>query len=93
LNSGAPQSSYDHLKTLSKSGPFTAKEAEQHGLITGCAYRTDAVNHMIGDERGKVNLLQFFDYATAAKKNLDSSKEAIKVGVVYLLGTIGDTGE
>ncbi|GAA5944313.1 uncharacterized protein JCM15063_006554 [Sporobolomyces koalae] len=87
----------EHVKGLSQVGPFTADRATSNGLLNGTCYRQDILDSVLdpefgGDEDKK--LMGFFHYAKVVEKAMEKYlKEAIDVGVVYLMGAIGDVGE
>lgn len=91
------QSGLSHVQSLSQLGPYTATEAAKAGLINGVGYRQDVLDSVLepekgGDEERKVQGL--YHYARVMEKAVEKSvAEAIDIGVVYLLGTIGDPGE
>ncbi|GAA5883119.1 hypothetical protein JCM16303_006100 [Sporobolomyces ruberrimus] len=91
-------SALEHVKSLSQIGPFTANLAVENGLLNGTCYRQDILDSVLdpefgGDEDKK--LMGFYHYAKVVEKAMQKymSKESIQVGVVYLMGTIGDPGE
>ncbi|GAA5845338.1 hypothetical protein JCM11251_008000 [Rhodosporidiobolus azoricus] len=86
-----------HTKTLSMTGPFPAYRAQEAGLIDGTCYRQDVLDAVLLDaeeaETG-VKMMGFFHYAKVLERAAEKfMSDAIEVGVVYLLGTIGDPGE
>ncbi|ORY74767.1 hypothetical protein BCR35DRAFT_268239, partial [Leucosporidium creatinivorum] len=93
----AGQAGLDHVKDLSQRGPYTATEAVSVGLLNGTGYRQDVLDSVLepnvgGDEDRKVQGL--YHYARVMEKAVEKRvAEAIDIGVVYLLGTIGDPGE
>ncbi|GAA5948378.1 hypothetical protein JCM3765_001397 [Sporobolomyces pararoseus] len=90
-------SALDHVKSLSQVGPFTADRAIENGLINGACYRQDVLDSILDPEFGgddDKKLMGFYHYAKVVEKAMEKYlKEAIDVGVVYLMGTIGDPGE
>ncbi|GAA6057072.1 hypothetical protein JCM3770_001444 [Rhodotorula araucariae] len=91
------QGSLDHVRALTKVGPFTARTAEESGLINGTCYRQDVLDSVLdeavgGDPQGK--LMGFYHYHKVLERAVEKYlTEAVEVGVVYLLGGIGDPGE
>jgi len=87
----------DHVKTLSQSGPYTANLAVSNGLLNGTCYRQDILDSLLDPEFGgdsSKKLMGFYHYSKVVEKAMEKYlKEAIDVGVVYLMGTIGDPGE
>ncbi|KAI8456846.1 hypothetical protein BY996DRAFT_4579107 [Phakopsora pachyrhizi] len=103
----------DRIKSYTKRGPISAKEAIELGLITGTCYKEELIPKlMFGDDpvvlneldevlegREKLQALQetmakrkkgFYHYSKERRK---SNSSLLNVGVVYVLGTIGDVGE
>ncbi|GAA5879466.1 hypothetical protein JCM1840_007048 [Sporobolomyces johnsonii] len=87
----------EHVKALSQVGPFTADQAVQNGLLTGTCYRQDIIDSVLDPEFGgkdERRLMGFYHYAKLMEKAVEKYlNDAIEVGVVYLMGTIGDPGE
>ncbi|KAM0752047.1 hypothetical protein T439DRAFT_379176 [Meredithblackwellia eburnea MCA 4105] len=88
------------VKALSQSGPFTTSQAVREGLLDGSAYRQDIMDSVFSSEgEGSVGdegraLKGFYHYGKVMERAVaKTTKGAIDVGVVYLLGTIGDAGE
>ncbi|GAA6064734.1 hypothetical protein JCM10212_000405 [Sporobolomyces blumeae] len=86
-----------HVKSLSQVGPFTAEQAVSNGLLNGTCYRQDVIDSVSDEEFGgdsERKLMGFYHYAKVVEKAMEKYlKDAIDVGVVYLMGTIGDPGE
>lgn len=86
-----------HVKSLTQVGPFTAGRATEEGLLNGTCYRQDVLDSVLDPEFGgddDAKLMGFYHYAKVVEKAMEKYlKEAIDVGVVYLMGTIGDPGE
>ena len=91
------QAGLDKVKALSQVGPFTGSQAVKEGLIDGTTYRQDILDSIFDNEHGgdaDRSLKGFYHYAKVMERAVaKSTKGAIDVGVVYLLGTIGDAGE
>lgn len=91
------QAGLDKVKALSQVGPFTASQAVSNGLLNGATYRQDILDSVLEAEKGgdpDRKLKGFFHYHKTMERALEKSSDAgIDVGVVYLLGTIGDAGE
>lgn len=91
------QRGLDKVKALSQVGPYTATEAVKAGLITGTGYRQDVLDSVLepgvgGDEDRKIQGL--YHYSKIMEKAVEKFiNDAVDIGVVYLLGTIGDPGE
>lgn len=91
------QEGLDKVKGLSQHGPYTATQAVEEGLLNGTGYRQDVLDSVLekdvgGDPERKVQGL--YHYAKVMEKAVEKQiKDAIDIGVVYLLGTIGDPGE
>ncbi|KAI5474521.1 protease IV [Pseudohyphozyma bogoriensis] len=86
----------EKVKALSRKGPFTSSQAVTEGLLDGAAYRQDVLDSVMTDEEGRdkgKEVKGFYHYAKIMERALQKSKAAMDVGVVYLLGTIGDQGE
>ncbi|GAA6025122.1 hypothetical protein JCM11491_004394 [Sporobolomyces phaffii] len=88
----------EHVKALSRVGPFTADRATAHGLLDGTCYRQDVVDSVLDPELGgdaDRRLMGFYHYARVVERAMDKylADDRHDVGVVYLLGTIGDPGE
>jgi hypothetical protein len=85
------------IKALSLIGPFTAGEATKHGLLNGVSYRQDLLDSILLPAQGGKDtrkLKGFAHYAeTMQRYRLKNVTEYMDVGVVYLLGSIGDAGE
>lgn len=89
---------FDKVKALSQIGPLTASQSVAEGLLTSIAYRSEIMDSIFskaegGDEKRK--LKGFYEYAKIAARKKDElyKNDRIDVGVVYLLGSIGDGGE
>ncbi|GAA5886500.1 hypothetical protein JCM6882_001659 [Rhodosporidiobolus microsporus] len=85
-----------HTKSLSLTGPFPAYRAQEAGLIDGTCYRQDVLDAVLDEEEKEtgINMMGFYHYAKVLEKAAEKfMNDAIEVGVVYLLGTIGDPGE
>jgi hypothetical protein len=83
----------EKVKALSQVGPYTAVQASKVGLLDGTKYRQDVLDSVMdaeagGDEERK--LKGFYHYHKVVEKSV---KDVLEVGVVYLLGTIGESGE
>lgn len=93
----AGRAGLERVKRISQSGPYTASEAIKAGLLNGVAYRQDVIDSVADDEAGgdsKRKLMGMYHYSKVMEKAVEKHvKDAIEVGVVYLLGTIGDAGE
>lgn len=93
------QAGLDKVKALSQVGPFTASEATRAGLIDGAAYRQDVLDSVFRDESGGDEptgrqLKGFYHYHKVMERAVaKKTKCVMDVGVVYLLGAIGDAGE
>ncbi|BGP42816.1 hypothetical protein JCM10449v2_006828 [Rhodotorula kratochvilovae] len=91
------QGSLDHVRALTKVGPFTARTAEESGLINGTCYRQDVLDSVLNEEAGgdaEGKLMGFYHYHKVLERAVEKyMKDAVEVGVVYLLGGIGDPGE
>lgn len=78
-------------------GPFSAREAVEKGLLTGLSYRSYILDSVLEPEFGgneENKLMGFYHYHKVMERSMARSKEPIlDVGVVYLQGTIGETGE
>ena len=93
----AGQAGLDKVKALSQTGPYTASEAVQAGLITGTGYRQDVLDSVLEEEAGgdpDRKIQGLYHYYKIMEKAVEKHVvDAIDIGVVYLLGTIGDPGE
>ncbi|GAA6030971.1 hypothetical protein JCM8097_008962 [Rhodosporidiobolus ruineniae] len=91
------QGSLDHTKALTQVGPFPAPRAAEAGLIDGTCYRQDVLDAVLLDDADEAtgnNLMGFYHYNKIIERAIQKRLEdTIEVGVVYLLGTIGDPGE
>ncbi|GAA5858034.1 hypothetical protein JCM8547_006672 [Rhodosporidiobolus lusitaniae] len=91
------RASLDRLKSLSQVGPFSAARAAEAGLVDGVCYRQDVLDAVQLDGEDKetgVKMMGFFHYAKILERVVEKyMKDTIDVGVVYLLGGIGDPGE
>ncbi|GAA5995641.1 uncharacterized protein JCM10292_005296 [Rhodotorula paludigena] len=87
----------EHVRGLSQIGPFTARTALESGLINGTCYRQDVLDSVLDPEAGGSDdhkLFGFYHYHKVIERAVEKyMKDAVEVGVVYLLGTIGDPGE
>lgn len=87
----------EHVRGLSRIGPFTARTALESGLINGTCYRQDVLDSVLDPEAGGSDdhkLFGFYHYHKVIERAVEKyMKDAVEVGVVYLLGTIGDPGE
>jgi signal peptide peptidase SppA len=97
-SSSSSNSSLAHVKSLTQQGPFTADLAVENGLLNGTCYRQDILDSLLDPEFGgdsDSKLMGFYHYSKVVEKAMEKymGKEAIDVGVVYLMGTIGDPGE
>lgn len=91
------QGSLDHVRALTKVGPFTARTAVESGLVNGTCYRQDVLDSVMEEDVGgdpEVKLMGFYHYHKVLERAVEKyMKDAVEVGVVYLLGGIGDAGE
>ncbi|KAK4701120.1 protease IV, partial [Phenoliferia sp. Uapishka_3] len=91
------QAGLDKVRALTQIGPFTASQAVKAGLLDGATYRQDIFDSVFDEEKGgdgAKHLKGFYHYAKTMERQVEKNqKGVIDVGVVYLLGTIGDTGE
>ncbi|KAL8280683.1 hypothetical protein RQP46_007006 [Phenoliferia psychrophenolica] len=91
------QAGLDKVKELSQVGPFTNARAVKEGLLDGATYRQDILDSVFEEDKGgdsERTLMGFYHYAKVMEKAVEKTKTGvIDVGVVYLLGTIGDSGE
>ncbi|KAM0790960.1 hypothetical protein ACM66B_004265 [Microbotryomycetes sp. NB124-2] len=116
--------SLSKIKKLTQTGPFTASEAIENGLIDGTCYRQDVVDSVLDDDEegvaesavaaligsssvavssasvaaagrgGERKLMGMYHYSKVMEKAVEKHiKDAMEIGVVYLMGTIGDAGE
>jgi hypothetical protein len=85
-----------HLRSLSQVGPFSASRAQKEGLVDGVCYRQDVLDAVQLNEQNEdagVKLFGFYHYAKVLERGLKKVlDDTIEVGVVYLLGGIGDPG-
>ncbi|KPV72572.1 uncharacterized protein RHOBADRAFT_55673 [Rhodotorula graminis WP1] len=91
------QGSLDHVRALTKVGPFTARTAVESGLVNGTTYRQDVLHSVTDEGFGgdpEVKFMGFYHYHKVLERAVEKHmKEAVEVGVVYVLGGIGDAGE
>ncbi|GAA5902292.1 hypothetical protein JCM8208_007251 [Rhodotorula glutinis] len=91
------QGSLDHVRALTKVGPFTARTAVESGLVNGTCYRQDVLDSVMDEGLGgdpEVKFMGFYHYHKILERAVEKyMKEAVEVGVVYVLGGIGDAGE
>lgn len=84
----------EHVAELACRGPFSAREAEQAGLIDGLRFKRDVVQELVPKKDTKEDNKQWktlAHYAQLSERALQkalSEDQVVKVGVVYLLGTI-----
>lgn len=88
----------EKVKDLSQFGPYTAKQAVAVGLLDGTKYRSDVLNSIFETEKGgdsERKLMGFYHYSKVIERAVEKSPEnvMVDVGVVYLMGAIGETGE
>ncbi|SCV69177.1 BQ2448_2197 [Microbotryum intermedium] len=93
-------SGLEHVKKLSQEGPYSSTQATKVGLLNGTAYRQDVIDSIMDkDENGEViedpkRVKGFYHYSKIMERIVEKTvKDVMDVGVVYLMGTIGDTGE
>jgi hypothetical protein len=91
------QQGLDKVKALSQVGPYTATQAVEVGLLNGTGYRQDVLDSVLekdagGDSSRKIQ--GFYHYGKVMERAVEKHlKDAIDIGVVYLMGTIGEPGE
>lgn len=78
--------SLNHVLTLANSGPFTARESLEKGLIDSLAYKQDIVDRVFKGTEKKVK--DFALYSEVQAKYAKREKGAHRIGIVYLLGTV-----
>lgn len=88
----------DKVKELSKNGPYTAREAVKIGLLDGLNYRQDILDSVMEKEKGGDpgrKMKGFYHYSKVVEQAAKDAPEntVVDVGVIYLQGTIGDSGE
>ncbi|KDE04269.1 hypothetical protein MVLG_05297 [Microbotryum lychnidis-dioicae p1A1 Lamole] len=90
----------EHVKKLSQEGPYSATQATKVGLLNGTAYRQDVLDSIMDkDENGDLvenpkRVKGFYHYSKIMERIVENTvTDAMDVGVVYLMGTIGDAGE
>lgn len=104
-----PAVALEKVKGFTRRGPFTANEAKELGLITDTKYKHQVLKTVVDDDvkkdikddtilsfvtkSDKPRLHGFYHYFKTMDKLVDKSNDVLEVGVVYLLGTIGEAGE
>lgn len=88
----------DKVKAMSQIGPFTALTATALGLLNGTNYRQDILDSVLEKEKGgdpDRKLKGFYHYHKIVEKVMEKSDDnvLVDVGVVYLMGAIGESGE
>lgn len=88
----------EKVQALSQIGPFTAKAAVANGLLDGTKYRQDILDSVLDKEKGgdpDRKMKGFYHYSKIVEKAVEESSDnlVVDVGVVYLMGAIGESGE
>lgn len=91
------QAGLDKVKALSQVGPYSANNAVKVGLLNGVGYRQDVLDSILEEDVGgdpERKLQGFYHYAKVMERASEKIvKDVVDIGVVYLMGTIGDPGE
>ncbi|WFC97775.1 hypothetical protein MYAM1_000494 [Malassezia yamatoensis] len=86
----------EHVSELAYHGPFSASEAQQAGLIDGTRFKRDVIQELVPAEEAEEDQQckrwkTFPHYSLLSERILQktlSDDQIVKVGVVYLLGSI-----
>lgn len=91
------QGGLDKVKKLSQTGPYTASQAVKEGLLNGTCYRQDILDSVLEKESGGDDervIKGFYHYAKVMERAVEkATRDVMEIGVVYLMGTIGEPGE
>lgn len=77
---------------LAYDGPFSAREALEAGLIDGTRFKRDVIEELAPGDASKrwKTLAHYVQLSERKLRDVLSDDQVVKVGVVYLLGTISN---
>lgn len=84
-----PEEAADKVSELSKSGPFSAKDALEQGLITGIKYKSE-VKKELGEKAVFRTLASYHKIMNLAVNASLHEENKCNIAVIYLQGTISN---